>query len=53
VAFCDVLSCISFVTMKENAALFTPNVYVWSSLATIRVWSLDVYSFAVRERISV
>jgi hypothetical protein len=53
VAYRDALSCISFVTVKENATLFTPNVYLRSTLATIRAWSLDVYSFAVREHISV
>jgi hypothetical protein len=53
VAYCDVLSRISSVTVKENATLFTPNVYLRSALATIRAWSLDVYSLAARERSSV
>lgn len=52
-AYCDVLSCISFVTAKENATLFTPDVYLRNTLATIRAWSLDVYAFAARERISL
>ena len=49
----DALSCISFVTVKENATLFISNVCLRSTLATVRAWSLGVYSFAVRKRISV
>jgi hypothetical protein len=40
VAYCDVPSCISFVTAKENATHFVPCVYLRSTLATVRAWSL-------------
>jgi hypothetical protein len=53
---CGLLRCtvLYFICDDEGKRdNFTPNVYLRSILATIRAWSLDVYSFAVRERISV
>jgi hypothetical protein len=53
---CGLLRCTVlhlFVTVRESVTLFPPVVYLRSTLATVRAWSLDVYLFAVREAISV
>ena len=37
IAYCDVVSCVSFVMMKESTTHITPYVYLRSTLATILV----------------